>query len=198
MQTNKPTPLFIRRSCMALAFVWTCWLCAAAAQPLPTAGALPAGQPAPSATEGQGPSALKFRDPSAPLTIGEISDLQQQKEEADFLKAHGFTTQKPKATPPAQASAAQPSKPARPTLSVAAVAVFGDAQHLSAEAWVNGSLRKLQSGDTLGPGVVVERVVPGALHVLWNASGKERHGKAAKKPSVRHTIAVGQRVEVPL
>ena len=43
---------------------------------------------------------LIYRDPSLPLTIGEMAEMQKERQIKDFLKKSGFTTEKPPAPPP--------------------------------------------------------------------------------------------------
>lgn len=51
----------------------------------------------------------KYRDPSTPLTIGEMAEMQKEKAIADFLKKAGYTTVKPPEPPPPPA----PQEPQR-------------------------------------------------------------------------------------
>lgn len=104
---------------------------------------------------------LTFRDPAKPITIGEISELQAKKANADLYKRFGFTGSEPvKIKPKIEA----PVKVV-PTLSITTLAVWGKSDALQAEAMVDGILKKFKGGESVAPGVTVIKVTPSGLQL---------------------------------
>lgn len=136
---------------------------------------------------------LKYRDPSKPLTIGEMSDLQAADEVEKFMKRHGFTTRKPDAPKSTATTAAQ--KPVAPPNQLRLLAVFGTASQLKAEVAVNGVVRAVERPMQVGA-INVAGIAPGAVQVLIP---KKNNCARTKRPGCQthasHTLRVGDIVE---
>lgn len=170
----------------------------------PTAG-LPAGFPAQPSPIGDlspyGTSltpALKFRDPSKPLTIGEISDLQAQKANADLMRRFGYTDVEPLKPQPVVATLA------KPVLAVRTLAVFGKPESLTAEILVNGQFKRVAGRDAIAPGVKVARIQSRGIELdverAVDSKGKRRKGKPAPPllETTQQHVPVGASVEISL
>lgn len=128
-------------------------------------------------------AALKFRDPSKAMTIGEISELQAKKVNSELYRKFGYSDVEPiKVKPKVEA----PVK-LRPIVSVITLAVWGKPDALQAEAMVNGVLKKLKGGETLAPGVVLTKITPSGLQlevpvpVVEDQSKKDKNSKNSAK-----------------
>jgi hypothetical protein len=150
---------------------------------------------------------LTFRDPSKPITIGEISELQAKKANAELYKKFGFTGSEPVKIKPKVEVVAKPV----PTISITTLSVWGKPDALQAEAMVDGVLRKLKGGETLAPGVVVTKIVSSGLQLdvpvpAVAASDKNSPKRLDKSPKVASEPArsksqlayVGRALEVRL
>jgi hypothetical protein len=205
MHTNKTHRL------TPLAAVIFCGLQVGASLAQQAGGAIPTGAPvAPTVQASGGPWGpyLKYRNSSTPLTIGEMSDMQQVKAQAEFLRGHGFTTDvqpKPVATAPTVAQNTAPKKSAEkaaPSITVYTLAVWGKPSGLQAEAMVDGMLRNIKGGDELASGVIVQSVNSRGL-TLTVKSKASKATKAARhapaQPMVKVVAApVGQTTRVSL
>lgn len=207
MHTNKP------HSLTQIAAVIFCGLQVGASLAQQAGGAIPTGAPvAPTAVQASGGPYgpyLKYRNSSTPLTIGEMSDMQQVKAQAEFLRGHGFTTDaqpKPVATAPivvAQNIAQKKSaEKAASSITVYTLAVWGKPSGLQAEAMVDGMLRTIKGGEDLGSGVIVQSVNSRGLTLAvkskaTKATKAARHAPA--QPMVKVVAApVGQTTRVSL
>jgi len=140
---------------------------------------------------------LKFRDPSKPLTLGEISDLQSQKASADLMRKFGYTEVEPIKPRPIAATMA------RPVLSVKTLSVWGPATSLQAEILVNGQLRRVSAREPLAiaPGAMVSRVHARGVDFDVSAPVSAKSPKRKGEPAAQtrhHTVLVGQTLEVAL
>jgi hypothetical protein len=141
---------------------------------------------------------LKFRDRNKPLTLGEISDLQAQKANADLMRKFGFTDIEPIRPKPVVTTLA------RPVLTVSALSVFGKPGGLQAEILVNGVFKRVVGQETIGPGVMVAQVHDKGIdlsvqHVVESRQ-KKRTGHSAvptTQTEIRR-VSVGQKVELTL
>lgn len=146
---------------------------------------LPALVPAP---------ALKYRDPSNPITIGEVSDLQAAKAQAEYASKFGYTDQKPEKTSPSF-NAPLP----RPRLIVSVLATWSKANKAQAEAIVDGRFTTLTGGETLATGVKVEQVLPTMLVLSVTApTSKNAKSHAPVKESKRYSLRAGSQSEIEL
>lgn len=143
---------------------------------------------------------LKFRNPSKPLTLGEISDLQAQKANAELMKRFGFTDVEPiRPKPPAAALA-------KPVLAIKTLSVWGKPEGLSAEILVNGQLKRVAGREALAPGVTVARVQSRGVElevvrpVASKSQNKPRKGDAQqpKTETTKQPVPVGASVEITL
>lgn len=215
-------------------------LCSAHAQQAPASlpslpampGASAGGLAAPGSViagsrEAEAQKGLTYRDPSTVLSIGEISEIQAKKANAELYKKYGFTDVVIKKAPDPVALAADAPKP-RPKLAVVTMAVWGKPGALQAEAVFNGVMKTVHGGETVAPGVVVAAVTNRGLELQVTAQPPEkvapRHKAApaaaatqvdgAAKPVVRRAVVkktdpaaptvsqqwafVGKKIEVPL
>lgn len=158
--------------------------------PMPAAQA---GQPQPLPALTPAP-ALKYRDPSNPITIGEVSDLQAAKAQAEYASKFGYTDQKP-AKPTQSGNAPAP----RPLLIVSVLATWSKSNKAQAEAVVNGRFTTLTGGETLATGVRVEQVLPTML-VLSVAPppSKNAKGQPQATQSKRYSLRAGSQSEIEL
>ena len=168
------------------------------AQSVPAPQVIPLAQrpSSPGAEQGFAPT-LKFRDPSKPLTLGEISDLQSQKASADLMRKFGYTDAEPIKPRPIAATLA------RPVLSVKTLAVWGPATALQAEILVNGQLRRVSAREPLAiaPGAIVSRVHARGVEFDVSAPVPAKSPKRKGEPAAQtrhHTVLVGQTLEVAL
>jgi hypothetical protein len=141
---------------------------------------------------------LKFRDRNKPLTLGEISDLQVQKANADLMRKFGFTDIEPIRPKPVQATLA------RPVLSVSTLSVFGKPDGLQAEILVNGVFKRVVGREIIGPGVIVARVHDKGidLDVQYAVASAQKPRKGNQTLPTTQTelkrVPVGQKVELTL
>lgn len=138
--------------------------------------------------------ALKYRDPSNPITIGEVSDWQAAKAQAEYASKFGYTDQKP-AKPSSSVNAPAP----RPRLIVSVLATWSKANKAQAEAIVDGRFTTLTGGETLATGVRVEQVLPTML-VLSVAPppSKNVKGQPQATQSKRYSLRAGSQSEIEL
>lgn len=155
--------------------------------PMIVPAATPAITPAPT---------LRYRDSSKLLTIGEISDLQASKANAEYISKFGYTEQRP--TPPKPAESAKSVAP-KVRLSVSVLAGWSRANKAQVEALVDGRFTTLLGGEILAPGVVVEEVRPTHL-VLSVKSPTAQTAKRNKQPTElrRYSVRVGAQSEIEL
>ena len=139
--------------------------------------------------------ALTYRDPTKLITIGEISDLQAAKAQAEFASKFGFTGQKAAIEKPAGTVKTLPP-PVR--LNVLVLAAWSKSNKAQAEAIVDGRFATLTGGETLAPGVKVEQVTP-AMLVLSVEIPASKSTKG-RKPSEfkRYSLRVGAQTEIVL
>jgi hypothetical protein len=132
------------------------------------------------------PNPLKYRDPSKPLTIGEMSEMARTKQLSEFLGRHGYTAaEPPKPVKP------QPGLKERPSVTLRALAVWGSGKS-QAEIAVAGRVVVVTGGETLAPGVRVQSVTPG--QILLSVSRNEKRKTVTE--DVR--LGVGKEVEIRL
>ena len=168
---------------------------ASAQNAMPTANVLP--QPAPIVpAAGMGmltvsPAPLKFRDPSKPLTIGEMSDMAAQKSQIEFLQRQGYSNQEP------PKPVAAPKE--RPSLSITALALWGGSTK-QAEVLINGRLMRVKGGESLAPGVSIESVTSSGitLAIVDTAKVKANRKSTTQKETTFKTIKTGQGAEILL
>ena len=143
---------------------------------------------------------LKFRNPSKPLTLGEISDLQAQKANAELMKRFGYTDVEPiRPKPPAAALE-------KPVLAIKTLSVWGKPEGLSAEILVNGQFKRVAGREALAPGVTVARVQSRGVElevvrpVASKLQNKPRKGSAAQPQTetTQQRVPVGASVEIAL
>jgi hypothetical protein len=138
--------------------------------------------------------ALKYRDPSNPITIGEVSDLQAAKAQAEYASKFGYTDQKPEKT---GASFNEPLP--RPRLIVSVLATWSKANKAQAEAIVDGRFTTLTGGEILATGVKVEQVLPTMLVLSVTApTSKNAKGQVQVKESKRYSLRAGSQSEIEL
>lgn len=141
---------------------------------------------------------LKFRDRNKPLTLGEISDLQAQKANADLMRKFGFTDIEPIRPKPVVTTLA------RPVLAVSTLSVFGKPDGLQAEILVNGIFKRVVGQETIGPGVIVARVhdkgIDLSVQHAVESTQKKRKGHSALPTTQTEVkrVSVGQKVELTL
>lgn len=154
--------------------------------PVPVPTSIPASPAGGVTAESQ----LQYRDPSTPLTIGEMSSLQGKKLDDDFLRKLGFTTKQPVVLPSAKASSREPDSAARqrPKTSIKLLSTFGPTAELSAELMVNGTMRTVRPGDGLVGGILIADIKSDRL-VLQSPKGKT--GKLPKQS----VLLVGEIIE---
>jgi hypothetical protein len=140
--------------------------------------------------------ALKYRDPTKLITIGEISDLQAAKAQAEFASKFGYTGQKAATEKP---SSALKIIPPTVRLNVLVLAAWSKSNKAQAEAIVDGRFATLTGGETLAPGVKVEQVLP-AMLVLSVEIPASKSTKGRKQPSEfkRYSLRVGAQTEIEL
>ncbi len=147
---------------------------------------LPGGDPAlgaPGASFNAVPSAtLKYRDPSQPLTVGEMSKLQAKKLEDDFLLKLGYTS-----VVPARA-ATQREVVAKPSTQVVALGIYGPSNDLQADVSINGQVVQVKGGQRVSAAVTVDRV---ARDAVWLNIQRPKSDKAPQ----RHALAPGEALE---
>ena len=103
------------------------------------------------------PEKRPYRDPTVPLTIGEMAEIQRQKATEDFLKKAGFTTEKP--APKDEGKASQEALPEKVERRLATRAVYGRAgQRLSADLQVDDALIRVSEGSKIAGRFVVKAV----------------------------------------
>jgi hypothetical protein len=153
-------------------------------QIIPAISTMPAITPAP---------ALKYRDPANPITIGEVSDLQATKAQAEYASKFGYTDQKMEK--PSLANSPAP----RPRLIVSVLATWSKANKAQAEAIVDGRFTTLTGGETLASGVKVEQVLPTMLVLSVTATApKNANSKTQPKESKRFSLHAGSHSEIEL
>lgn len=142
--------------------------------------------------------ALKFRDPSKALTLGEISDMQAQKANADILRKFGYTDVEPIRPKPIATTLAKPS------LVIKTLAVWGKPDSLRAELLVNGVLYRVTGREVVAPNVRVTRVRAGSVDLEYDrpvTPPKSKPRKGATPASTNETlttrVSVGQSLEIP-
>ena len=129
---------------------------------------------------------LKYRDPSKPLTIGEMSEMARAKQLSEYLGRHGYTAaEPPKPVKP------NPNIKERPSVTLRALAVWGSGKS-QAEISVAGRVMVVTGGETLAPGVRVQSVTPG--QILLSVSRNEKRTTVTE--DVR--LGVGKEVEIRL
>lgn len=156
-------------------------------------GPMPIPSAAPVATQMAKPEAdkpLKFRDPSTPLSIGEMSALQAEKLESDFYKKLGYTVTAPIAGPSA-AEVNRQKVASKPLGNVSALAIYGPASALAADIIVNGQLVSVRGGETFAGGVTVTGVQPGGVQITIPSRKK-------RSTMLSYSLAVGGMLEFPL
>lgn len=132
------------------------------------------------------PTPLKYRDPSLPLTISEMSEMAREKQLGEFLSKHGYTTLEPP-----RLARVDPSANARTTVTLRTLGVWG-AEKPQAEIAVGGKVLVVSGGETLAPGVRVQSVTPGQVLVRVNRAGKRKSAFDDLR------LIVGREVEVRL
>jgi hypothetical protein len=131
----------------------------------PTAQPLPGGQanlPQVGTSFGK---ELTYRDPSAPISINEVSELQAKKANADLYKKFGLSDVSPiKVTKEQQEKTDQAKSgktlaaPIVRKLKIVTLSIWGRPNALQAEAVVDGALKKIRTGDTIVQGVIAKTI----------------------------------------
>lgn len=87
---------------------------------------------------------LVYRDPSLPLSIGEMAEMQKEKQIKDFLKKAGFTTEKP----PAPAPVVQDKEPERieSVLTVKSILAWEEGRPFAEISNGDGTILKVENG----------------------------------------------------
>lgn len=166
-------------------WTWAQMVPAPSGQMPPAQAGLPQILPAP---------ALKYRDPSSPITIGEVSDLQAAKAQAEYASKFGYTDQKPEKKGP---SFNEPLP--RPRLIVSVLATWSKANKAQAEAIVDGRFTTLTGGEILATGVKVEQVLPTMLVLsVATPTSKNAKGQVQVKESKRFSLRAGSQSEIEL
>lgn len=98
----------------------------------------------------------KYRDPSTPLTIGEMAEVQKEKAIADFLKKAGYTTVKPPEPPKPEAP--KPPERVESKLSVKSVFVREGEQPFAEIETASGALVKATVGTQVGKRITLHAV----------------------------------------
>lgn len=141
--------------------------------------------------------ALKYRDPTKALTLGEISDMQAQKANADILRKFGYTEIEPIRPKPVAVTQV------KPVTSIKALAIWGKRDNLRAEILVNGVLHRVMGPEMVAPNLRVTRVRASGVDLEYDrllAPSKAKLGKGSTpiKETVSQRVSVGQSLEVPL
>jgi hypothetical protein len=160
--------------------------------PLPDGKAGAAGAPGQAGFQADG-TPRKYRNPTSPLTIGEMSDMQAKKVKADFLSKYGYTT----IEPPTPAPVAKPT----PKATIRAVAVVGSPKGFFAEIFYDGSFRRVSEGTKLSARLTVRKIDSTGVQIELRTPGV----KSRKKPKevvedvlTTKKVTLGQNVEVLL
>jgi hypothetical protein len=145
---------------------------------------------------------LTYRDPSQPLSIGEIADLQAKEEAEKFLKKHGFTGEMPAPVIDPAAATAKPAEPAPNQLKL--MALYGQPQNLHADLSINQVVHQVRAASAIDQ-VRVERIGTASATVTIlkgrgctkNALGTAAAKKANRRGCVQttHDLAVGDMIE---
>lgn len=151
------------------------------------AGALPAPMNLPSGgVMAVSPSAqpeLKYRDPSHPITVNEMSELAAKKHQEDFLQRQGYTTVAP--APKQAISAPKADKGTRVSL----LGLFGRPGSVQAEVSVDGRVMRVAPGVEVAPGVTVLGISTADVQFRLSSD------KAKSARSIR-TLRAGESFEV--
>ncbi|WP_234265135.1 hypothetical protein [Hydrogenophaga sp. NFH-34] len=131
-----------------------------------------------------------YRDPSQPLTIGEMSDIQKEKAVADFLRKAGFTTEKPPEPPKPEA----PKAPERVESKLSVKSVFArEGQEPFAEIeTAAGSILKASVGTRISDRISIAAVDGRqiALSVIPEPRpGCEKGARASKRKATSCNLA---------
>jgi hypothetical protein len=136
------------------------------------------------------PNALKYRDSSKPLTVGEMSDMAALKAQTDFLQRQGYSTQEPPKTVNAPVE--------RPSLRIQSLAHWGSSAN-QAEIMVNGRLMRVRGGEVLGGGVSVDSVTPQGVTLSIDASkGRNKRGAIKRRDVTLKMLKTGQSTDIQL
>ena len=143
--------------------------------------------------------ALKFRDPSKALTLGEISDMQAQKVNSDILRKFGFTDIEPIRPKPVAVTQV------KTVTSITTLAIWGKQENLRAEIMVNGVLHRVTGHEAVAPNLRVLRVRASGVELEYDRplapqKTKSSRGTASAlgKETVTQRVSVGQSLEIPL
>lgn len=166
---------------------------------LPQSSVYPPGPNALSDPSANPSPALKFRDPSKALTLGEISDMQAQKVNSDILRKYGYTDIEPIRLKPVAVTQV------KPVTSITALAIWGKQENLRAEIMVNGVLHRVTGHEIVAPNLRVSRVRASGVELEYDRplgpqKTKQRKGSAPTlgKETVTQRVSVGQSLEIPL
>jgi hypothetical protein len=151
---------------------------------------------------GEPPKALIYREPSKPITIGEMSEMQAAAMRTAFLERMGYTKTPPPPPPPRKVKAEKPVVlwTFRPT------AIWGPNDLLSAEALVDGQLTLIRAGQSLfrseDTNIIVKAISPNSLVLSVTSQTSKKGTKGTKDTTVsterHHAIRVGQQLEQAL
>lgn len=173
-----------------------------AAMPVVEPAQAPIAVPAPKGEKVESTPTLKYRDPSKPLTIGEMSDIQAADETEKFLKKHGFTSKKPEVAKGGGTAKGdvKPAKPLPPLNTLKLVGVYGVPGKLRADLLLNGTLFPIERPTGVGKATVRGVDASGVDVLLPSSQSKgvkcpKKSPADCKAPERVHHLRVGDAVE---
>lgn len=92
---------------------------------------------------------LIYRDPSQPLTIGEMAEMQKQKAIQEFLKKAGYTTEKPPAPVKVEDDSKKVPEKVESLLTVRALFASEGGEPFAEISTIDGTLMKVRAGSLI-------------------------------------------------
>lgn len=146
-----------------------------------------------------------YRDPSVPLSIGEMVQIQQQKATEQFLRQAGFATDPALAPVPVPPVVQEPEPTDEmltamkivPTMKVLAIYQMPDGA-IYADVDLSGKILKVSEGHQLEESISVDEIHPDRIVVSHRSTTRAKGCK--KKPCenlvVTHDVVVGHQIEL--
>jgi hypothetical protein len=156
---------------------------------------IPSGAPAQIAADANAPK-LVYRDPNAPLTVGDLATAQRVKLQEDFFKRAGYT-----ASAPVKVKSTQQGSTTLPVLkkvdSLVVLGIYGPVASQRVDVSYNGVQHTLLPNSKLGS-VLVESIAPGQVIVSYtDKKVKSTKSSKVKSTQLRQTLKAGDMLEIP-